>query len=62
MHHFGHGNRNGGQAQITKSLAKLEQYPAAFCQIDNAKLIGDLRRVLEDAALERIEIQMTGES
>ena len=62
MHHFGHGNRNGGQAQINKSLAKLEQYPAAFCQIDNAKLIGDLRRVLEGCGLERIEIQMTAES
>jgi hypothetical protein len=62
MHHFGHGNRNGGQAQITKSLAKLEQYPAAFCQIDNAKLIGDLRRLLEVGGMERIEIQITAES
>ena len=63
MHHLGHGNRNGGHAQLTKSLAKLEQYPAAFCQIDNAQLIADLRRVLEGGGVERIEIQMmTAES
>jgi predicted metal-dependent hydrolase len=63
MHHLGHGNRNGGQAQLTKSLAKLEQYPAAFCQIDNAKLIADLRRVLGGpGGVEGIEIRMTAES
>jgi predicted metal-dependent hydrolase len=49
MHHLGRGNRNGAQAQIAKSLAKLEQYPAAFCQIDNARLIEDLRQVLKGA-------------
>jgi hypothetical protein len=57
MHHLGSGNRNGAQAQITKSLAKLEQYPAAFCQIDNAKLIGDLRQVLEGASVEPFTIR-----
>ena len=62
MHHLGRGNRNGAQAQITKSLAKLEQYPAVFCQIDNAQLIGDLRRVLGRDRVERIEIKMRAES
>jgi uncharacterized protein len=56
MHHFSRGNRNGGRSQITKSLTKLEQYPAVFCQIDNARLIGDLRRTLEAGRVETIEI------
>jgi len=47
MHHLGHGNLNGARAQIGKSLSKLEQYPGRFCQIDNAKLIADLREILE---------------
>jgi predicted metal-dependent hydrolase len=58
MHHLGRGNRNGAQAQISKSLAKLEQYPAAFCQIDNAKLIEDLRQVLEGATSEPFKIRL----
>ena len=57
MHHFGRGNRNGGRAQVTKSLAKLEQDPAAFCQIDNARLISDLRRVLEGPEVEPFKIR-----
>jgi predicted metal-dependent hydrolase len=47
MHHLGHGNVNGARAQLGKSLSKLEQYPALFCQIDNLKLIEGLRGVLE---------------
>ena len=60
MHHLGRGNRNGGQAQINKSIAKLEQYPASFCQIDNARLVADLRRVLEAPVPARIEIRRMG--
>ena len=47
MHHLSRGNQNGGRAQITKSLAKLEEYPEHFCRIDNGKLAGDLRTILE---------------
>jgi len=47
MHHLSRGNLNGARAQLGKSIAKLEQYPSQFCRIDNAKLVGDLRAVLE---------------
>ena len=47
MHHLSRGNLNGARAQLGKSLSKLEQYPARFCRIDNAKLIADLRNVLD---------------
>jgi predicted metal-dependent hydrolase len=47
MHHLGQGNLNGARAQLSKSLSKLEQYPAQFCRIDNGKLVADLRGVLE---------------
>jgi predicted metal-dependent hydrolase len=57
MHHLSRGNPNGGRAQITKSLAKLEQYPAAFCQIDNEKLTSDLRRVLNGPDVEQFKIR-----
>lgn len=46
LHHLNKGNLNGARAQLTKSVAKLEQYPGAFCQIDNGKLVEDLRQVL----------------
>ena len=46
LHHQSHGNLNGARAQITKSLAKLQEYPPCFCQIDNEKLVGELREIL----------------
>jgi len=49
LHHLHHGNLNGARAQIAKALSKLEQYPERFCQIDNARLVEDLRRALEEA-------------
>ena len=48
LHHFNNDNANGGRAQLTKSVSKLEQYPARFCQIDNSRLIVDLQRILQD--------------
>jgi predicted metal-dependent hydrolase len=48
MHHLSKGNRNGGFAQLAKSVSKLEQYPASFRQIDNGSLIEALRRELSD--------------
>ena len=48
LHHLGHGNLNGARAQLTKCLEKLEQYPPGFCQIDNNKLIEDIRKTLQD--------------
>jgi predicted metal-dependent hydrolase len=54
MHHFSRGNMNGARAQLGKSLSKLEQYPARFCGIDNAKLIMDLHRVLETGGVLQI--------
>src|SRR5215470_5311725 len=47
LHHLSRGNVNGGRAQLSKSLAKLAEYPAYFCQIDNGKLVAELRRILE---------------
>ena len=46
LHHLGKGNLNGGRAQLTKSLSKLEQYPDRFCGINNGKLVADLKQVL----------------
>ena len=56
LHHLGRGNLNGAQAQLGKSLSKLEQYPERFCQIDNGRLVADLRRVLDDPAPEPVTI------
>jgi predicted metal-dependent hydrolase len=55
MHHLRRGNLNGARAQLGKSLSKLEQYPDRFCRIDNAKLIADLRCVLDTGRAPRIE-------
>ena len=46
LHHLSRGNLNGGRAQITKSVAKLAEYPALFCKIDNGKLVDELRQIL----------------
>jgi predicted metal-dependent hydrolase len=45
-HHLSRGNVNGGRAQLSKSLAKLEQYPDRFSRIQNGKLVAALRRML----------------
>jgi predicted metal-dependent hydrolase len=49
LHHLRRENLNGARAQIAKAISKLEQYPERFCQIDNAKLVEDLRRALDAA-------------
>src|SRR5438477_9940125 len=56
MHHLSRGNQNGGRAQITKSLAKLEEYPPRFCRIDNARLATELRNILESGQIAPIMI------
>ena len=56
LHHLSRGNLNGARAQITKSVGKLEQYPDRFCQIDNEKLVGDLKGILECGELGPIVI------
>jgi len=56
LHHLGHGNLNGARAQLAKSLEKLEQYPPQFCQIDNEKLVTELRRISEELVSRRILI------
>jgi uncharacterized protein len=57
LHHLSRGNVNGARAQLSKALAKLEQYPPAFCRIDNGKLVADIRAQLEDLLTRRtIEI------
>jgi len=56
LHHFARGNSNGGRAQLTKSIAKLAEYPARFCQIDNEKLVADLRAILEEGVIRPINI------
>jgi len=56
LHHLNAGNLNGARAQLTKCLQKLEQYPPGFCQIDNAKLTGDIRNTLRDLQPRPIQI------
>ena len=56
LHHLSRGNLNGGRAQITKSLAKLEEYPPHFCGIDNGTLIRELRQTLEQGQAKSIVI------
>src|ERR1043166_5638313 len=56
LHHLSRGNLNGARAQITKSVAKLAEYPAAFCQIDNGKLVRELREILETGQTKSITI------
>jgi len=56
LHHLNRGNLNGGRAQLLKSVAKLSEYPAHFCQIDNGTLVDDLRRILVRGEIEPIII------
>ena len=56
MHHLSRGDQNGGRAQLTKSLAKLGEYPPHFCRIDNAKLVTELRMVLDSGQITPIII------
>jgi len=56
LHHLSKGNLNGGRAQLTKSITKLAEYPSHFCQIDNEKLVTDLRTALERGATRPILI------
>lgn len=56
MHHLSQGNLNGAQAQIAKSLEKLQQYPETFCRIDNSKLIADLQSTLAELTFQTISI------
>ena len=48
LHHLGRGNLNGARAQLGKALQKLEQYPEAFCRIDNRALIAAIQSALHD--------------
>jgi hypothetical protein len=56
LHHLSRGNLNGARAQITKSIAKLSEYPAHFCQIDNEKLLSELSQILEQGEMAPILI------
>jgi uncharacterized protein len=56
LHHLSRGNLNGGRAQLTKSLTKLEEYPPRFCQIDNEKLRRELRSIRERGEITPIVI------
>jgi predicted metal-dependent hydrolase len=50
MHHFSQGNKGGGRTVMVRAIEKLEQYPPRFCGIDNAGLVVQLRRVLDEGA------------
>jgi len=56
MHHLQRANLNGGRSQLTKSIDKLSQYPPRFCQMDNRKLVEDLRQILEAGEFRSIVI------
>ncbi len=57
LHHLSRDNREGAHAQLAKSLAKLEQYPASFCRVNNGRLIRDLKLVLETGRRAPVVIQ-----
>jgi predicted metal-dependent hydrolase len=57
LHHLRNGNLNGAAAQLRKSLAKLEQYPALCCRIDNRRLKMDLRDILDQMTPKPIHIK-----
>jgi predicted metal-dependent hydrolase len=59
LHHLHRGNLNGARAQLSKALNKLEQYPPAFCRIDNGKLVEDIRTLLEELIPRQIRITRT---
>ncbi|MBI2150692.1 MAG: DUF309 domain-containing protein [Acidobacteria bacterium] len=56
LHHLGNGNLNGARSQLTKSIAKLEQYPAGFLRIDTGRLVENLRLTEGDLARREILI------
>ena len=56
LHHLSRGNMNGGRAQLTKSLAKLSEYPEVFCRIHNRKLVNDLGQILQGYDIRSINI------
>jgi predicted metal-dependent hydrolase len=63
-HHLTHGNANGARAQLKKSLAKLEQYPALFCGVRNQELVAGLREVLVQMSpdiLQKLRIAVTND-
>jgi len=57
LHHFTNGNLDGASAQLTKSVMKIEQYPSIFCTVNNARLISDLRRVLQERSADMVVIE-----
>jgi predicted metal-dependent hydrolase len=57
LHHLSQGNQNGAAAQLRKSLSKLDQYPDRFCDINNRRLVDDLRRVLDRMTSEPVQIE-----
>jgi predicted metal-dependent hydrolase len=57
LHHLGQGNLNGARAQLGKAIEKLEQYPPAFCRIDNEGLVAELRVTLQDLTARAIAIR-----
>jgi predicted metal-dependent hydrolase len=57
LHHLSQGNQNGAAAQLRKSLSKLAQYPDRFCDINNRRLVDDLRRVLDRMTSEPVQIE-----
>ena len=59
FHHLSQGNLNGARAQLTKCLQKLEQYPSVFCQMDNTKLVEDIRSAVLDLRPRTIQILRT---
>lgn len=50
LHHLERGNRRGGQNVLRRGLGKLEQAPAVFHGIDNARLINDIQAYLDGGA------------
>ena len=56
LHHLSKSNRVGAQAQLEKSISKLDQYASDEAGLDVVRLRRELRQVLE-----RLEVAATAE-
>lgn len=54
LHHLFNGNAVGARAQLTKSLAKLDQYPTHAAGLNIDKLRLDLRQLLDRLQFEDV--------
>lgn len=57
LYHFSGGNTRGGRRVLERGLKKLETFPPAYAEIDNQRLIGELKGALEKASGSGVSIR-----